>query len=65
MSCHSKRIRAISQPECASVPGYCLQPRNDRHRIIGRAQYVTSLDAQHQLAVGEQADIIAYILSLK
>src|SRR5262249_36643523 len=47
------------------LPGYCLHPRHDRDRVIGRAQYVTSFDAHIMLAADEQADLIAYILSLK
>jgi len=31
---------------------YCLRPRNDRSRVIGRAQYVTSLDAQKKSPKG-------------
>jgi len=47
MSCHPKRILAIPQRECASLPGHCFHPRHDRNRTIGRVQYVTSRDAQH------------------
>src|SRR6266446_6121818 len=47
MSCRAKGILAIPQRQCASLPGYRLHSRHDRNRVIGRAQYLTSHDAQH------------------
>jgi hypothetical protein len=66
MSCHPKRTRAIPQCECASIPGHRINAGHDQHRVIGRAQYVTHHSMPNiMLAADEQADITAYIMSLK
>jgi hypothetical protein len=48
LSCDPKRIRAISQCECVSIPGYCVHAWHDCHRVSCRAQYVTSLNAKYR-----------------
>ena len=65
--CHAVQKEYSRSPN-ANAPRFqaiASIPRHDRDRVIGRAQYVTSFDAHIMLAADEQADLIAYILSLK
>ena len=65
MSCRAKRILAIAQRECASLPGIASIPGMTATALSAALNTSHRAMPNIMLAADEQADIITYILSLK